>query len=409
VFLTFYFAPDLCAGSFRNTPLARKLSELLSDEDCIDVLTTVPNRYRSYRTDYKNEEWLGNLHIKRIEIPAHSNNFPGQMRSFRNYYKAVLKEIKGKSYDLVFASSSRLFTAFLGARAAAVAGAPLYLDIRDIFTETISEVIGNRLIRYSLIPVLEKIEAYTFSRASHINLVSEGFAPHFMKFPQASLSYYTNGIDDEFLTDQTDEPSHDNSCIITYAGNIGEGQGLEKIIPAAAQKLVNYRFRIIGDGGTRKKLESEIRRLGLMNVEVILPVSRPRLMEYYRETDYFFIHLNDYRAFEKVLPSKIFEYGAYNKPIIAGLSGFPKLFVENNVDNSILFTPGNAEDMVRKLNEYSYRTFRRTDFIERYRRDAITAEMAASVIACKEMKRGNNENSDHRTAELHWNKFQTIF
>jgi hypothetical protein len=382
---------------------------MLSADDCIDVLTTVPNRYRSYTADYKNEERDGNLHIRRIEIPAHNNNFSGQVRSFRKYYKSVLREIKGKSYDLVFASSSRLFTAFLGARAAVAVKAPLYLDIRDIFTETMNEVIGSRLIKYSVIPVLERIEAYTFSRASHINLVSEGFAEHFDKFRQASLTFYTNGIDDEFLADQADEPSRNSFNTITYAGNIGEGQGLEKIIPAAAQRLVNYRFRIIGDGGTRKDLESEIIRLGLANVEVIPPVSRSRLLEYYRQSDYFFIHLNDYKAFEKVLPSKLFEYGAYNKPIIAGLSGFSKHFVEKNVDNHILFTPGNAEDMVRKLNEYTYRTSRRTGFIEKYRRDAITAEMAASVIACRTMKGRKYENSDHRKEELHRNKFQAIF
>jgi glycosyltransferase involved in cell wall biosynthesis len=131
-------------------------------------------------------------------------------------------------------------------------------------------------------------------------------------------------------------------------------------------------------------------------VEVILPVSRARLMEYYRESDYFFIHLNDYRAFEKVLPSKLFEYAAYNKPIIAGLSGYPKHFVEKNVENHILFKPGDAEDMVRKLNEYSYRTFRRTGFIEKYNRKAIMAEMAASMIACG-TKDEENENSDYRT------------
>jgi glycosyltransferase involved in cell wall biosynthesis len=355
---------------------------MLSDEDRIDVLTTIPNRYRSYRTEYKEEESDGNLHIRRIAIPAHRNNFSGQIMSFRRYYKNVLSEIRGKSYDLVFASSSRLFTAFLGARAAGVVNAPLYLDIRDIFTETMNEVIVNRLLRFSVIPVLGKIESYTFRRASHINLVSEGFAAHFEKFRQASLTFYTNGIDEEFLADRAGEPSLNSFHIITYAGNIGEGQGLEKIIPAAAARLFNYRFRIIGDGGTRKNLESEIRRLGLKNVEVILPVSRARLVEYYRESDYFFIHLNDYKAFEKVLPSKLFEYAAYNKPIIAGLSGYPKYFVENNVENHILFTPGNAEDMVRKLNEYSYRTHRRTGFIEKYSRNAIIAEMAASVIAC---------------------------
>ena len=33
---------------------------------------------------------------------------------------------------------------------------------------------------------------------------------------------------------------------ITYAGNIGEGQGLHKIVPQAAAKLGdNYKFRLL--------------------------------------------------------------------------------------------------------------------------------------------------------------------
>ena len=38
LFLTFYFEPDLCAGSFRNTPLFRELLRQMNEKDWIHVV-----------------------------------------------------------------------------------------------------------------------------------------------------------------------------------------------------------------------------------------------------------------------------------------------------------------------------------------------------------------------------------
>ena len=66
-------------------------------------------------------------------------------------------------------------------------------------------------------------------------------------------SFYTNGIDDVFLKYDFTKDKKNKKVIITYAGNIGEGQGLEKIVPDMARKLGNeYEIHIIGDGGRKK-------------------------------------------------------------------------------------------------------------------------------------------------------------
>lgn len=73
--------------------------------------------------------------------------------------------------------------------------------------------------------------ALYFSKASHINLVSEGFKDYFSKYKQPSYSYYTNGIDDVFLSagaGKEENESLQKPMIVTYAGNIGSGQGLER-------------------------------------------------------------------------------------------------------------------------------------------------------------------------------------
>lgn len=173
--------------------------------------------------------------------------------------------------------------------------------------------------------------------------------------------------------------------IITYAGNMGSGQGLEKVIPLAAQKLGNnYLFRLIGDGGTKQLLQQKLEELRITNVELLNPVSRKELIEYYDQSTFLFLHLNDLDAFKKVLPSKLFEYGAFDKPIIAGVGGYAAQFIRDNLSNYILFRPTNVDDFVNQMKGYSLSFEERVEFKKKYSRDSIIKEMADSILnICK--------------------------
>lgn len=384
--LTFYYHPDLCAGSFRNTALVEALKRKYGQDIEVDVLTTMPNRYDTFKETAEKQETDGNVKVWRIHLPRHKSGFIDQIWSFRAYQKSVnaILAKNNTSYDLVVASSSRLFTAYLGARVANSRKLPLYLDIRDIFTDTIEDVVKNKLVLFTIVPFLKRIEKYTIKSASHLNLVSGGFKTYFKEYYTGPITEFTNGIDQKFLDyDYSHSPERkpQKRQIVTYAGNIGEGQGLEKIIPQiAALTSEDFLFRIIGDGGTKKKLKNAVESSGLSNVELINPVNRDELNEYYKDTDYLFLHLNDYEAFHKVLPSKIFEYAATNKPIIAGVSGFARKFLENEVDNVILFDPCDASDLHEKLTKYKLVASERKEFIKNFQRDNIMDEMAKSMV-----------------------------
>lgn len=381
LYLSFYFEPDLCAGSFRNSPLARELAKQMSGTAIVDVITTVPHRYSSFSAEAQQDEHDGNLRIRRIILPSHKSGFTDQIKAFYHYYREVRKKIKYTEYDLVFASSSRLFTAYLGYTIAAKRKIPLYLDIRDIFTDTLNDVISNSIVKMVLLPVLRKIEATVFNYAIHINLISAGFKSYFSKYTKPRYSYYTNGIDKEFIQYSTSEDLLAVSpIIITYAGNIGEGQGLHKIIPQAARLLGNtYQFKVIGDGGARKVLEEAIAQEKVKNVSIEKPVKRAELLEIYKRSHYLFMHLNDYAAFEKVLPSKVFELGAFPRPVIAGVNGYARSFIEQYVSNALLVEPANASELVDKIRNYTYRIENRDGFIHSFNRKQINAEMAASI------------------------------
>jgi glycosyltransferase involved in cell wall biosynthesis len=389
--LSFYFRPDLAAGSFRTTALVDELVSRLPSGAELEVVTTLPNRYRTFSVEAPELECAGALTVHRIRLPAHASGMADQSRAFGSFAAGAERLTRDRRYDLVYATSSRLMTAVLGAWIARREHAKLYLDIRDIFVETIGDVLRPAVA--SLVsPVLSLLERYAIRRADHLNLVSEGFAPYFQKrYPHIQPTYFTNGIDPEFLGPMPAQPITTVSTAparVLYAGNIGEGQGLHQVIPALALRMRDrVRFRVIGDGGRREALQAAVKNAGCSNVELLPPMGRDQLIQEYLDADVLFLHLNDLAAFEKVLPSKIFEYAATGKPIWAGVAGYAARFLEQNVENSAVFRPCAADEAMAVFNRLRLGLTPRIEFRERFSRQRITAAMADDLLRLAESDR----------------------
>ncbi|APX91421.1 glycosyltransferase WbuB (plasmid) [Brevirhabdus pacifica] len=385
--LSFYYPPDLSAGSFRTSALVEALRAEAREDLHIDLITSMPNRYSALAGAGTPalEEHPG-LTIRRIPLPSHKSGMVDQSRAFAVFARRALALSRAGRWDLVYATSSRLMTAALGARVASRAGVPLYLDIRDLFTDTMTDLLATSRTRH-LIPAFRRLERWTLRRAARVNLVSPGFLDHARAVaPDQEFRLFTNGIDTDFLTRSFAVPqaSPDRLPVVFYGGNMGEGQGLHHVIPGAAKMLRGEaRFRLVGDGGRRRQLEEAVAAAGLDNVEVLPPVPRDALYDHYDAADILFLHLNDHPAFLKVLPSKIFEYAATGKPVLAGVSGQAAEFVKGEVPGSVLFAPCDAEALaagVRSLLQ-GPRHFERAAFRERHSRSRIMAEMARDVLS----------------------------
>jgi glycosyltransferase involved in cell wall biosynthesis len=381
--LTFYYEPDLAAGSFRATALVSALLERDPSVE-IDVITTLPNRYHSFGAAATTLETRDRVRIRRIPLSPHRSGMRDQATSFMHFARKVMQLAAGERYDLVFATSSRLMTAFLGARVAARAHAPLYLDIRDIFVDTMADVLP-RYAAAALTPILAVMERRTILQAQHVNLVSRGFREYFTRrYPRQSFSYYPNGIDDQFLdAGGRPAPAVPGAPLrILYAGNIGEGQGLHLILPPLAARLGDrVRFVVIGDGGRRPQLEAALSAAGVTTVGLRPPVQREQLVAEYRAADVLFLHLNDYDAFRKVLPSKIFEYAALGKPVWAGVAGYAAEFIRQEVSNASVFAPCDVDDAVRSIEMLEIRDTPRDSFIQKFRRGTIMRDMADDILS----------------------------
>lgn len=386
--LTYFFRPDLSAGSFRATPFVESLLRRVPADSVVDVVTTMPHRYHSFTAD-EGADLQHEAHTKatvhRIQLPRHRGGFVDQVFAFVRYAREVKRYVRARHYDLVFGTSSRLMTATLAAHVARSKKAALYLDIRDIFADTMPEVLPRRVAKLAK-PVFDAAERWTVNAADKINLVSPGFADYFTgRYPNQQYSFITNGVDREFMEAARKIRDSQSTSVgpitILYAGNIGAGQGLDAIVPELAHQLgENYQFKLIGDGGRRSALEEAIGLRGLKNVEVLSPMQRDRLLLQYQMADVLFLHLNDFEAFKKVLPSKVFEYAALGKPIWAGVAGYAARFISSQIENAAVFSPCDVAAALESFKDLKMGWTARTEFVKNYDRNKVSDLLAQDVL-----------------------------
>ena len=390
VFFTFYYPPDLCAGSFRAITLAQALSERMKDDDELHIITTHPNRYENHRVKANNVEMHGNITVHRISVPSHKSGMLSQARTFITYALASYKLSNNLNPDFLIGTTSRLMTGVLTGISARKLGCKYFIDLRDIFSETISDIFSqkSKLLGFVSKTTFSLLERWLFNNAIGVNVVSAGFPEYFQAkgVDTSNWSFFPNGVDKEFINlPFIENKNSKNIKTILYAGNIGSGQGLETVLPATAKRMGSrYRFLVIGGGGASSKLINAIKSNNVNNIEILPPVKREKLIKYYKDADILFLHLNDIPAFRRVLPSKIFEYTALRRPIVAGLGGYSAKFIVDNVPYATIFNSGDVDgcvDAIKKAEILEVKDKNIDIFVEKYSREKIMNKMAKHIFS----------------------------
>jgi len=390
VFFSFYFPPDLSAGSFRSVALSKALEKKIRINDEIHIITTQPNRYQTHRIKAKNKEIKGKIIIHRISVPMHNNGMTSQAYTFLVFAFSAFILCRKVKPDFLIGTTSRLMTGVLTWISASLLGRRYYIDLRDIFSETISDLFEkkNRFFSFIFRHFFSFLDKKMLISASGVNVVSKGFPEYFEKkgINTDNWSFFPNGVDEEFLSfSPLVKKSLKSVKTILYAGNIGSAQGLDLVIPEIAKQLGSrYHFIIVGDGSAFLSLSKAIKAKKISNVELLPPVNRAELVKYYLDADIMFLHLNNVSAFRRVLPSKIFEYIALRKPIVAGISGYSAKFLEEHAPYALLFEPGDSKAAALSLIEATNLIIPEKSvdqFLRIYSRTSIMNRMANQLIS----------------------------
>ena len=215
-------------------------------------------------------------------------------------------------------------------------------------------------------------------------MVSKAFITYWPRWSLPdNISNHPNGVDLEFekAPSNVDYPKLTKPKIVVYAGNIGHAQGLSKILPLLAKmSATEFTYKIIGNGSDYNNLVTQCRKLKIENISFIKPMSRKDLLNHYKEAHLLFLHLDDKSAFQKVLPSKIFEYAATGLPILAGVKGYPAQFLRDEVLYSYVFDSLDIEAAWSIMNTIRYDKIDRSGFVSKFNRKNISSSLVEEFL-----------------------------
>jgi glycosyltransferase involved in cell wall biosynthesis len=257
--------------------------------------------------------------------------------------------------DVVIATSPQFFAGWAGYPVARAPGAPFVLEIRDIWPDSITAVGALREGR--VVAALGRLERALYAAADHIVAVGDGYKQNMVAkgVPAAKIDVITNGVDADLFTPRPADVAlrqrlglAPGTFVVTFAGTIGMASGLEVALGAARRLKEQGRddvaFLLIGDGAVRAELEDQARAQGLDNVVFTGLVPRAELPAYLASSDACLVHFRKQELFSTILPSKLFEDAAMEKPILLGFEGDARALLAE-ADCGIAFEPGNNAEL----------------------------------------------------------------
>ncbi len=325
--LSQFYPPDLGAVAFRMEAIVKEMTER---GHTVYVLTATPNRYNDYKVNYPPAE---NNYIRRIQLRHKSKTILSRILGFFEFYIKVLLvkgEYKSKSIDLVISTTPYILEGLAGQKLSKYLKAKHILDVRDLWPET--PIALGKINKFGLIYfILKNIEKRLYNFADFIIVTSPGYVHHIKSITKKNnINVILNGIDESFEKLYLErleifQPIKKNKVKVIYAGNIGVAQNLVTLIRAASRlDPLKYEFTLVGSGTQLNEVKNLIKKFNLQNIQLLAPVNRESLIDLYLNHDILYLQLHSNKYFDYVIPSKIFEYLLFRKPIIYGLEGVAK-------------------------------------------------------------------------------------
>src|SRR5208337_3813453 len=112
--------------------------------------------------------------------------------------------------------------------------------------------------------------------------------------------------------------------LICYIGTMGNAHGLETLIAAAEElqsSLPSALFLLIGEGAEKERIMKLATARALNNVEFLGQQPREQIPSYVSSADLCLVMLKKSELFKTVIPTKLLEYMACERPVIVAVDG----------------------------------------------------------------------------------------
>ena len=229
--------------------------------------------------------------------------------------------------DVVVGSSPHLFAARAALRLARRLGVPFVLEIRDVWPQSLVEVMGVSRW-HPLVWYMARIERELYRRADHIITLLPGVGPRIAERggDPGAITWVPNGIDLS-LVPPVAEPVERDSFTFMYAGSHGVTNALDVMLDAAALLQARaarlprrLRLVLLGTGPEKPRLEARARSLGLACMEFLPPVAKREVYGVLAQADAFWVSSSASRLWHHGISfNKLYDFMAMGRPTVIGL------------------------------------------------------------------------------------------
>ncbi len=350
----------------------------------------------------RTEEAFGNINVIRVPLKRHRAgklSYVGQYSAFLLSCLAhlSLRSLK-KKYDFVHVHNMPDVLVF-SALVPKLLGARVILDLHDPMPELMQTIF--KLPEHSLnVRTLKKLEKWSIAYADlvlTVNLACKKIYSSRSCAPE-KIQVVLNSPDDQIFRPQLPNGSHANGSAdngafdILYHGSLVHRNGFDLAVDAletVRRKIPFARLTVCGErtayfenvmeNARTRGLDSNIRYLGVQNLDQIVEAIRACDLGIIPNHRNIFTEINT--------PTRIFEYLALGKPVIAPKAqGIQDYFGERDL---LFFDLGDANDLAQKI-EFAYlnrdevsETVRRGQEI--YRAHTWTRERETLLVAISEL------------------------
>jgi len=342
--ITPHFTPEITAAAHRIDAVV----STLAGEFKVNVFTLTE---RGKKAGASQVQIADNVTVHSINLPGYAKSMFFIRALYELYYSIkICKLASDHEADITFVTSPYMFllpvaTFFSGK-------SKLIADVRDLVWCYLPK---NNFIQHLIRSRFEKLISHYITLYDHVTVTNRSEKKWLLEntsLPNDKITILSNGISAERFERLCSLKYHGKKdpFVITYVGNIGNGQDLQPLIDTV-KNLKGVRLNIIGDGIEQKKFEQQIKHDKISNIQLHGKLKWNRILPFYQSSSVLYARLGE--NYNSAIPSKLFEYLSTGLPVIFHgrgeakelLAQFENTFIVEERDN------GSLEEVLLQLKK----------------------------------------------------------
>ncbi len=354
------------APAARASELARHWGRMGHD---VTVLTGFPN----HPTGVVPEEWRPRLHRLRYNEtvdgvrvartwlwPLPNRKAHERIRNYLSFcLSAAISGLTLHKPDVIIATSPQLLCALSGWWLAFWKRVPFVFEVRDLWPESLAAV-GAGSEGTLLHRILGAIAGFLYRHADRIVVVTPAFKEHLIRYwnvPEGKISIVENGVETDLFLPVSSamnlrlQLGLEDHFLICYIGTMGNAHGLDTLIAAAEDlrtSMPNAMFLVIGEGAEKQRIVELATVRGLVNLQFLGQQPREQIPAYVSSADLCLVMLKKTELFKTVIPTKLLEYMACERPVIVAVDGQARQIIEE-ADAGVFVEPENHRALAKAI------------------------------------------------------------